>query len=1109
MGKKQKNSTFLLNVYSSPLHKKQKFNTLLHIASTVAGNHRLVACGDFNAAHPAWGYNKQLAKGRDLFQDTIDLGFTLITDPTDPTRIGNSVSRDTTPDLTFVKNDEKGSISWHDAGCELGSDHYIVEVIIPEEIKASQDTGKHNFTDWDAFRSLLPTEVEEIENIAEWSAHIAGKIKEATTVRETDEKVDKVDSRLAHLIAAKHSILNRWKKQRLHRRLRKKVAELNRAIEAHCRVLCTQQWNEICSAADGQMHCGRNWNLLRHLLDETKTKSHQRDRLAKIIYRSVKEYGEPEVIRRIDRKYLRITPTDSHPEYSGQANEKLDRDISVEEVRAALHQLNSRSAVGPDNISNRALKNLSDVAIENLTGYYNKCWRAGSLPQQWKTAKTILIPKPGRPPNTDNLRPISLTSCVGKVLEHVLMCRWDYLEESELYPTTIIGFRRSLSTQDAMILLKNDIIDADTRTKDNKAIIGLDLQSAFDKVKHSAILAQVSTLNMGTRTYNYIRNFLTGRTTELYTGDLRLQPKKLGSVGTPQGSVISPLLFNLVMIGVAKRLSRVEGVRHTIYADDITLWVPGGSDGHIETTLHEAVDAIEYQLNGSGLICSPAKSELLVLPPKYVRRNKSEPRDYEAIKIFTRNGQVIPEVDKIRVLGVIIDKRRCNGETISRLTAKITNAIRLIRRVANRKAGMKEESLIRLVHSFVVSHVTYVAAFHNWMQCEKNKTNGLIRRAYKAALGLFECTDTNKLLKLGVHNTLEELAEAQQTAQLERLSMTDAGRRILHYLGFTPRLKKATSDVPVPDGTRCRIRVDLIPRNMNPEFNKERRAARAKFLIDFHAKDAHARFVDAAEYQGDHTAFVATVIDASSGATRAAASLRVPEACQAEEVAIALAIADPGCQTVLCDSRSAVRNYAKGKVCGEAVCVLCSTDLQREERYVRLRWFPAHAGNDASEKHANHNEAAHAVARALSHRAAATDRPTWCSAKDHMTTFNELTQFYRLARRTFPPPHPGLSRAEAVLFRQLQTGSLPTPVLMTHLYPNLYESYVCRVCQRERAPLTHILWDCTKFPDEASKSITIPPRLAAAAECSDHDMQSWAVQQVSAALERQRPQILR
>ncbi|KAK8778850.1 hypothetical protein V5799_019810 [Amblyomma americanum] len=35
-GKKEKNITFLLNVYSSPLHLRQKFQTLLHIASTVA-----------------------------------------------------------------------------------------------------------------------------------------------------------------------------------------------------------------------------------------------------------------------------------------------------------------------------------------------------------------------------------------------------------------------------------------------------------------------------------------------------------------------------------------------------------------------------------------------------------------------------------------------------------------------------------------------------------------------------------------------------------------------------------------------------------------------------------------------------------------------------------------------------------------------------------------------------------------------------------------------------------------------------------------------------------------------------------------------------------------
>ncbi|XP_077508619.1 uncharacterized protein LOC144120005 [Amblyomma americanum] len=406
--------------------------------------------------NPAWDYNKHTAKGRDLYQDAMELDFTLITDPTHPTRIGNSVSRDTTPYLTFVKNDVRGAITWRKTGTDLGSDHTIVEISIPEHNDTSIET--HRWIDWDAFRdarSLNTDADDEIEDIESWTAEITKSVRDATKEIETDAVIEKVDSRLAHLIEAKQSILSRWKKQRLNRRLRKKVAEVNQAIEEHCRALCTQQWIEICNAADGQMHSGKTWNLLRHLLDETNTKSHQRDILAKLIQRAVSVHGADEVTRRINDKYLPTTPTEKLAPYGGLPNAMLDRDIDAEKVRAALHHLSSRSAAGPDLVMNKALKNLDGGSIENLAKYFNKCWRAAALPKQWKTAKTILIPKLGKPPDTDNLRPILLTSCVDKVLEHVLLNRWqDYLEPDGLYPATVIGFRQHLSTQDAMLQLK-------------------------------------------------------------------------------------------------------------------------------------------------------------------------------------------------------------------------------------------------------------------------------------------------------------------------------------------------------------------------------------------------------------------------------------------------------------------------------------------------------------------------------------------------------------------------------------------------------------------------------------------------------------------------------
>lgn len=289
-----------------------------------------------------------------------------------------------------------------------------------------------------------------------------------------------------------------------------------------------------------------------------------------------------------------------HADYCGEANTPLDEDFTKEEIRAALHNLNGRSAPGPDGVTNKTLRNLDENSLVGLTQFINERWRAGNTPVQWKTAKTVLIPKPGKAPGLDSLRPISLTSCVGKAMEHAILNRVNnYLESKEAYPHTIVGFRAHLSTQDAMLQLRHQVIDDKSRS--TKAILGLDLESAFDRVSHSAILSQISELNLGERIYNYVRDFLTGRKAILLAGDIACEEQELGSRGTPQGSVISPMLFNLIMIGLAKRLQTVSNINRTIYADDITIWSIRVSDGQIETTLQEAIQVVGEYLAGAGL----------------------------------------------------------------------------------------------------------------------------------------------------------------------------------------------------------------------------------------------------------------------------------------------------------------------------------------------------------------------------------------------------------------------------------------------------------------------------------------------------------------------------
>ncbi|XP_077546352.1 uncharacterized protein LOC144158997 [Haemaphysalis longicornis] len=337
-GQKRKQCTFIMNIYSSPSHRRQIFKALLHKACRTAGrDDNLIKCGDFNAHNQPWGYTTNNAKGNSLLTDATEEGFTLIKDPTYPTRTGNSTCRDTTPDLTFVRISQGGRTpSWINTGHNLGSDHLMIEVTIPLKGK-SHEKRIHKLRDWDLYRTPLPGEEEEIQDVDEWSNKIMEHVTAATKETETDVEIVKMDSHLAHMLEAK-----------------------------------TSSWR--------QRHAGgKTWAMLRHLLDETKTKSHQRDSLNKTLNKASRELGKGEMRKRINDKHQRQEET--HPDYWSTVNEKLDRDIETWEVRTAVHELNCRSAAGPDRVTNKALKHINEAAIASLTALFNKCWRACKLPK--------------------------------------------------------------------------------------------------------------------------------------------------------------------------------------------------------------------------------------------------------------------------------------------------------------------------------------------------------------------------------------------------------------------------------------------------------------------------------------------------------------------------------------------------------------------------------------------------------------------------------------------------------------------------------------------------------------------------------------------------------
>ncbi|KAM7305529.1 hypothetical protein ISCGN_015426 [Ixodes scapularis] len=379
------------------------------------------------------------------------------------------------------------------------------------------------------------------------------------------------------------------------------------------------------------------------------------------------------------------------------------------------------------------------------------------------------------------------------------------------------------------------------------------------------------------------------------------------------------------MINLPDKLKNIPKVEHAIYADDITIWCKSGSNGQVEERLQAAADITAEYARSRGLQCTPEKSELLVL------RN---PREGLITHINVKmDGQEVPKPQEARILGQLIPQGRNNKSRLDKLTKATVQINGMLRRIRNQQHGLKEREAMQLVHAFVVSRVMYGPPHLNLTKKEVEKLDVLLRKAYKNALGLQEYAATKRLLQLGVHNTFEELANAQIGAQIRRLGGTDSGRWVLYKLELAkPNAAFLQQQIKLDDYIRAGVRTSRISRNMNPSRDAERRMARSEALARTWDSRPGTLYVDAAgPVSGVATAAVATS-DGRKIVTKA--SFRVSCATEAEEVAIALAITCNPKATIISDSQGAVRNFTAGSVGEVAAGLLRRHPPQRELKTV-------------------------------------------------------------------------------------------------------------------------------------------------------------------------------
>ena len=90
-------------------------------------------------------------------------------------------------------------------------------------------------------------------------------------------------------------------------------------------------------------------------------------------------------------------------------------------IKKSLENLNTKKAVGPDAIPILFLKNTTSESAKILQIIFEQSLQTGCLPKDWKDANVSPIFKKRDRQQTQNYRPVSLTSISCKILEHIIV----------------------------------------------------------------------------------------------------------------------------------------------------------------------------------------------------------------------------------------------------------------------------------------------------------------------------------------------------------------------------------------------------------------------------------------------------------------------------------------------------------------------------------------------------------------------------------------------------------------------------------------------------------------------------------------------------------------
>ena len=596
-------SLVLINAYIHPgTHKTKASWEFLEEMEDQLGD-TIMICGDLNARSRTWdtqGTNPQGTALDEALQDCL-LSVLATTTPThQATRAGDT---DSTIDLALIS---PRLTAWAKAET-LGpheSDHLPVVFSLQKPAQQQRVRTQNPFR----YNKKGPDTISTLRrNATSKKAH-----KQGNTTRQQPPWWNKETEAAWH---AKRAAVKAWQIQKRNQLLDPEVepgqrvhAEMKARTEEFkqvAREAKATRWKSFCEKISADTTLTQFWNFYQQMEGATtaKTTPDLHGPSGQVL-KTNGEKGEALLVRFIEQSDQKnVADRKSWLSSMNAQIERMGNDDSImqHELTEALARCKN-TAPGPDKVKNADIRNLPEEEKVKLFQMYEESLKTGIIPDDWTHSYLKALPKPGKDHRQLNgYRILTMQNTVGKLMESIIARKLTRdLEQREILPPNQGGFRPGKSTWENAAAFAYDVYEGFQRKQQTLAV-AIDLEDAYNRVDFQTLMDLLQQLGVNQTIVRWIGAALLERTVVMRFGDWSSTIRKI-TMGLPQGSPLSPVLYNVYTKGLAD-LDKNGPARVLILADDGLIY---------KTTeeTNQAVEAVQKQLNNTAQWCQETNSSI-------------------------------------------------------------------------------------------------------------------------------------------------------------------------------------------------------------------------------------------------------------------------------------------------------------------------------------------------------------------------------------------------------------------------------------------------------------------------------------------------------------------